>query len=44
MNPKALEMHKERVNKVFANQPEEMRAKQVHDIVIKIYLTKQWTI
>ncbi|MCV3728470.1 hypothetical protein OF376_01655 [Ureaplasma miroungigenitalium] len=35
IDPKMLEMHRERVNQVFANETEEKKAQQIHNIVIR---------
>ena len=35
VDPKALEMHKERINTVFAKQTEEQRSQQLHNIIVR---------
>ncbi|MCV3743759.1 hypothetical protein OF377_02635 [Ureaplasma sp. ES3154-GEN] len=35
VDPKMLEMHKERVNQVFAKESEEKKAQQIHNIVVR---------
>lgn len=35
VDPKALEVHKQRINTVFAKQTEEQRAQQLHNIVVR---------